>query len=404
MNPGLRFLVAARLCEIQELKHLAQMSELVSVVCRLVHGLQKERGLSNLYLGSRGLQSGDALRQQQVGTTQAQAALMAHLDALDTDAGRERHGARLFSRIAFVLHDLQSVPELRTRVSQQAATADEATIHYTRLISGLLNVVFEAADTATDPQISRALVALFHFVQGKEYAGQERAQGSAAYASGRIDAAHQAQWQALIEAQENCLRVFQEFSPPEVRQAWADEQPAEALSGIERLRRIAGAQAAVQGLDPASGQVWYDLCTRRMDAMKRMEDRLAAQLRELCARRIEQAGLLLRDQQAVVHALQQQARDAGELPPTLLGPQLERSVLGLVQDQSRRIQDMADELETAREALSERKVIERAKGLLMTSRKIGEDEAYKMLRQTAMNQGRKLVDVARSVIHMADYL
>jgi len=296
------------------------------------------------------------------------------------------------------------VPELRTRVSQQAATADEATIHYTRLISGLLNVVFEAADTATDPQISRALVALFHFVQGKEYAGQERAQGSAAYASGRIDAAHQAQWQALIEAQENCLRVFQEFSPPEVRQAWADEQPAEALSGIERLRRIAGAQAAVQGLDPASGQVWYDLCTRRMDAMKRMEDRLAAQLRELCARRIEQAGLLLRDQQAVVHALQQQARDAGELPPTLLGPQLERSVLGLVQDQSRRIQDMADELETAREALSERKVIERAKGLLMTSRKIGEDEAYKMLRQTAMNQGRKLVDVARSVIHMADYL
>ena len=404
MNPGLRFLVAARQCEIKELEHLAQMSELVGVVCRVVHALQKERGLSNLFLGSRGAQSGEALRQQVGASAQTQAALEDHLFAMDTDAGRERHGARLFSRIAFVLHDLQSLPGLRERVAEHSTTADEATAGYIWLISGLLNVVFEAADAATDPEISRALVALFHFVQGKEYAGQERATGAAAYASGQIDVAHQARWQELIEAQENCLRVFQEFSAPDVREAWMTEQPVDAMAGMERLRRIAGTNAAVQGLDPASGQVWYDHCTRRMDAMKRMEDRLTAQLRQLCVRRIEQAGLLLRDQQAVVNALQQQARDAGGEPPAMLGPQLERSVLGLVQDQSRRLQAMADELETARAALNERKVIERAKGLLMSSRQIGEDDAYKMLRQTAMNQGRKLVEVARSVIDMADYL
>lgn len=76
----------------------------------------------------------------------------------------------------------------------------------------------------------------------------------------------------------------------------------------------------------------------------------------------------------------------------------------MVQEQSRRLQAMSDELETARAALNERKVIERAKGLLMASRQLSEDEAYKMLRQTAMNQGRRLVDVAKTVLAMSDYL
>jgi AmiR/NasT family two-component response regulator len=49
-------------------------------------------------------------------------------------------------------------------------------------------------------------------------------------------------------------------------------------------------------------------------------------------------------------------------------------------------------------------VVERAKGLLMAHRKFSEEEAYKMLRQTAMSQNRRLTDVAEAVLAMADYL
>jgi AmiR/NasT family two-component response regulator len=65
---------------------------------------------------------------------------------------------------------------------------------------------------------------------------------------------------------------------------------------------------------------------------------------------------------------------------------------------------MSDELQTVRASLNERKVVERAKGLLMAHRRLSEDEAHKMLRQTAMNQKRRLVDVAESMLAMADYL
>ncbi len=65
---------------------------------------------------------------------------------------------------------------------------------------------------------------------------------------------------------------------------------------------------------------------------------------------------------------------------------------------------MSDELDNVRASLNERKLIERAKGLLMAARKVDEAEAHKMLRQTAMNQNRRLLDVAQSVLAMSDYL
>jgi hypothetical protein len=404
MNSGLSFLVAARQCEIGELEHLALTSDLVGVICRLVHALQRERGLSNVFLASRGARFGDTLRQQVAECEQVQDQVRTQLDALDTDASRVRNGARLFSRIAFVLYALDGLPALRQRVAARALTPEEATTAFTRLIAGLLNVVFEAADSATDPEISRALVALFHFMQGKEYAGQERAFGAAAFASGQIDKARQQQWQHLIEAQEACLQVFTDFSDETVRAAWRANQPAEALAALERLRRVAATANPGEALDANASQRWYEYCTQRIDAMKEVEDLLATRLRQLCERRITQARSELRDQQAILETLQRQADTPGDEPPALLGPHLERSVLGMVQEQSRRLQAMSDELETVRGALNERKVIERAKGLLMASRKLSEDEAYKMLRQTAMNQGRRVVDVAHTVLAMSDYL
>ncbi len=68
------------------------------------------------------------------------------------------------------------------------------------------------------------------------------------------------------------------------------------------------------------------------------------------------------------------------------------------------IQKMQAELDAAKRALSDRKMIERAKGLLMRARGLSEDEAYNLLRKTAMSQGRKLGDVAAALVTAADLL
>ena len=62
------------------------------------------------------------------------------------------------------------------------------------------------------------------------------------------------------------------------------------------------------------------------------------------------------------------------------------------------------ELDQARSALAERKIIDRAKGYLMRQRGMSEDEAYALLRKTAMRESRKIADIAQSVVTAAQML
>lgn len=65
---------------------------------------------------------------------------------------------------------------------------------------------------------------------------------------------------------------------------------------------------------------------------------------------------------------------------------------------------MRTELETTRRALEERKIIDRAKGIVMKARGVSEDEAYALMRKTAMDQGRKLAEVAAAIVTAAGLL
>lgn len=68
------------------------------------------------------------------------------------------------------------------------------------------------------------------------------------------------------------------------------------------------------------------------------------------------------------------------------------------------MRQMRSELAETRRALEERKVIDRAKGLIMKMRGVGEDEAYALLRRTAMDQGRRVADVAEALVTTAGLL
>jgi response regulator NasT len=65
---------------------------------------------------------------------------------------------------------------------------------------------------------------------------------------------------------------------------------------------------------------------------------------------------------------------------------------------------LQDELDRAKSALEERKVIDRAKGLLMKLRGLTEDEAYILMRSTAMREKKRIGEIAQSVITASELL
>jgi two-component system, response regulator / RNA-binding antiterminator len=87
-----------------------------------------------------------------------------------------------------------------------------------------------------------------------------------------------------------------------------------------------------------------------------------------------------------------------------LAPERIRPILDVAMARFQHEQELRRELADARSELQERKVIDRAKGLLMQRQRLSEQEAYEKLRKTAMDRGLKLGEVAQRILDVADLL
>jgi response regulator NasT len=87
-----------------------------------------------------------------------------------------------------------------------------------------------------------------------------------------------------------------------------------------------------------------------------------------------------------------------------LAPERIRPVLEVAMARFQHEESLRRELAEARTQLSERKTIDRAKGILMARHSLTEDQAYARLRKTAMDRGMKLAEVAQRIVDVADLL
>jgi response regulator NasT len=100
------------------------------------------------------------------------------------------------------------------------------------------------------------------------------------------------------------------------------------------------------------------------------------------------------------------AIDAGVSAYIVDGLKKERvkPILEMTVSRFRAFDRLRTELEETKSALKERKLVEKAKGILMKSRGLSEEEAYGLLRKTAMGQGKRLVEVAEGLISTFELL
>ena len=87
-----------------------------------------------------------------------------------------------------------------------------------------------------------------------------------------------------------------------------------------------------------------------------------------------------------------------------LEPERVKAIVEVACARFEEFQRLRAELAEANQRLSERKLVERAKGLLMKERGIDEAEAYQLLRTLAMNRGKRIGDVAQDVIAAVELL
>ncbi|MTD26149.1 nitrate regulatory protein [Erwinia sorbitola] len=413
---ALAFLRASRQQEIAALRHLLNSGRLTTEVSHLIHELQRERGASNIWICSAGEEFSDELSRCGRQVARSQERVMALLPSLPEVANDWPASSRLFSAIAIAMQALNEQEVLRQQVRALQLTHTQAMTGFNHIIRQLMHLVFEMVDTASDPGVSRALIAMYSFMQGKELAGQERAVGSAGFAAGHFPPELRQQMLSLIDAQERCFSNFTQFADDETLQCW--QSVAQSESDVERLRRIACTLTRPDEQGAAMALRWYQSLSRRIDGLKTVEDRLAHALMQRCRQSISEAegrgdiGPAEMQQQMKQRAEEPswsvfftsydgQQPHAEPLQADGLAPQLGRSLLTLVQQQSRRLQDQDDELAAMRASIEDRKQIDRAKVLLMRHQGYSEDQAWQTLRKMAMDQNKRMVDIASALLAVA---
>jgi len=419
MNPSAENIVLlAKQHQIEELERLVSTGDFVEVVGNLIHSLQAERGASSLYIASSGKRFSNARKDIIQESTLLEERLRELFAVLLKNATYAN--AKMLSLMAWVLLGLDDIGLLRQKIDGLKLAATEAITAYSRLIAGLISLIFEVADTAIDPRISVQLVALFNLVQGKELAGQERALGSYSFGSGVIGKEHQQRVIHLIDSQDRHFDIFCELADKRLLTKWHPIQDSPAVAQLERLRRLLTSKNALQSLDSNLSEGWFESSSTRLTDIWELQCALVDLIQETSAHLISEAKADLQDVEGLLKHLRENPPARADMSDRFFDPSIPvelalgfvapvgnehnsgKTIIDLLQTQSRKLVDMEMELVAAKKSLAERKTIERAKGLLMTRFNISEDDAYKKMRSTAMEKKLRLADVAGTIISLAD--
>ncbi|WP_417832290.1 ANTAR domain-containing response regulator [Terasakiella sp.] len=168
---------------------------------------------------------------------------------------------------------------------------------------------------------------------------------------------------------------------------------ASGLTCVEWLKDTRGLSERIFMLDP--DVILIDLEDPNRDVLEQMFQ-VSREVRRPIAMFVDSS-----DSQSI-----SQAVDAGVSAYIVDGLKSERvrSIVEMTVSRFNAFSKLHKELAEAKNALQDRKVLERAKGILMTQRGIGEAEAYALLRKTAMNKGQKISDIASSIVTASEIL
>lgn len=409
-----QYLLAAKRAECKALLQLTAGCDIVIAAGELIHQLQKERGLSNIYLVSDAGKFSRERQQQCQLTSEAEQGFISAIDAHSATTLAQSTNSRLLHNVAVAMQRLEGLYELRMRISTLDINAANATSAFNNLIKSLLALVFETADSARDVPLSGILVALFNLMQGKEYAGQERAWGAIGFTACHFTDEIRDHLSRLYKAQQDCFELFDRFAPVVVSDQFVQLKKASHYQKMEKLRRIASQVSNNGRATPNMSENWYHVATLHIDAVRLIEVQLIDHLRALAKARQREVRQELQSQRRfiTVHPYENPPAEDTEratkaFEQMLADPRLdhfqkdeENSLYILLCQQARQLENMSERLTDTRRVLKDQKHINRAKLILMQRLSLTEDQAHHALQKQAMNDNLSVAEVAESVLKL----
>jgi len=257
-----------------EMAKLNQMTQAVAGVSRFVHQLQRERGASALFIGSKGAQMANELATERAHTDETRATATTFLSELGATTNSEEIKDAIGKSNAAVAQ----LDGKRREIDGLTVSVQDSIGYYTAMIAKLLVVTGEIAKVSGNGEIAVAISGYVNFMQGEESAGLERAVSAAGISQGKFDLAGFVRLLGLRAAQETYFNTFLDSATPAQRDFFQTTMSGNAAKTVADMRDIitaGGLSGTMPGID---GKSWFEAATARIDLLKKVEDRIAADL------------------------------------------------------------------------------------------------------------------------------
>ncbi len=261
----------ASMSQSQILEKQILISEQIS---KLVHEMQKERGLSAGFVASKGTKFANEIKEQRILTDKEYKTLR------DMVAENNDVDSRFLSALQQGLELVEKISQTRqkadTSMNTQENVGGQVVGYYTTTIAFLLDSVLESTKIINDAQLAKSMVAYTSFLYAKERAGLERATANGIFvANVAPNNAGYNKVVSLIAEQEAFLKIFLSLASQQSLDFYHNAIKHQSFAEVDKMRNILHEKrhSGDFGID---AKVWFDTITQKINVLKDIEDFIAS--------------------------------------------------------------------------------------------------------------------------------
>ncbi|AAZ27146.1 methyl-accepting chemotaxis protein [Colwellia psychrerythraea] len=233
----------------------------------LVHELQKERGATAVYLGSKGENFSYELKEQRKLTDKAHTLLNAKLKVFSSE------NDKVNNIILTVKNGLLKLDRIRARSDELSISLNDAIGYYTTQNHEMLSLAEFFSTISPTETVSNA-IGYYVLLEAKERAGIERAVASGGFAMDKFTQAAFQKFTSLVALQDSYLEQFSAKASSNTINAYKNSLNSNAVIEVNRMRNVAVSvgQAGPFNIDAS---VWFKSATGRINLLKDIENLVA---------------------------------------------------------------------------------------------------------------------------------
>ncbi len=242
-------------------------------ITTLVHELQKERGMTAGFLGSKGEKFKVELPKQRILSNKKKEQLHSFMNEINI----KDYDKKYQDLVKSAFDKLSKLQSMRSDISSMNITGKTAIAYYTNMNSNFLEIVRKSSSFSTNTDMAQQLNSYTNFLLAKERAGIERAIGAVTFSSNKFLEGMRLKFNKLVAEQDAFLYSFEKLTNEDTLTFYKKTVQGDAINEVNRMRKIALNTTSIGGFGVDSS-FWFEQITSKINKLKKVENFISSNI------------------------------------------------------------------------------------------------------------------------------